>query len=124
MNYKTIEIKKNNKTYFYSIPEYNIDYYEKISNFLAELDIDRGKVNARFCSIYSKKRILTKIKNFFKNKKIEYYGIDKFDNTYIYSITLFNDEEWSKYRLGWKIPKYNPDDEILKLVEKFKKLEL
>ena len=93
-----MEIIKNNKTYSYFIPD-NDDYdYEYLAYKLAELNIERVRINLRFCWIFSKKKILTKLKKYFKNR-VKYDGIDDYDNSYMYTIILLNDEEFNNFKI-------------------------
>ena len=82
-----MEIIKNNKLYFYSVPNY-IDYdYNYLCEKLAELNITRTKINNKYCLVFSDKKILTKLKKYFKTK-ILYNGVDDYDNSHIYTITF------------------------------------
>jgi len=79
-----MKIIKNNKIYFYNTP--NDKDYSDIINILSDLNIDRTRINTKYCLIFSKKRILTKLKKHYKNIIVE--GIDNYDNSYIYKITF------------------------------------
>jgi len=79
-----MEIIKNNKTYFYSVPNYNYNY-NYLCEKLAELNINRTRINYKYCLVFSNKKILTKLKKYFKNE-ILYNGVDDLDNSYIYTI--------------------------------------
>lgn len=77
-------IIKNNKTYFYNTP--NDKDYTNIVEFLSDMDIERTRINYKYCVLYSKIKILTKIKKIFKNTTCE--GFDNYDNTHIYKINF------------------------------------
>jgi len=93
-----MEIIKNNKKYIYNIPTYKDVDYSYLSNILSDLDIERCRVNIKFCWLFSKKRILIKLRKFFKSD-IKYYGKDDYDNTYIYKIVLISPEDFNKINL-------------------------
>ncbi len=91
-----MEIIKNNKKYFYSIPTFKDVDYSYLTNILSDLDIERCRINIKFCWIFSKKKILTKLKYKFNKKEINYYGIDNYDNSYIYRVSLITKEDFDK----------------------------
>jgi len=94
-----MEIIKNNKRYFYSMPTFKDVDYSYIADILSDLDIERCRINIKFCWIFSKNKILTKLKHKFKNKEISYDGVDIYDNTHMYTIKLVKDDEFEKINL-------------------------
>lgn len=81
-----MEIIKNNKIYFYSIIDNG--EYNYLCDKLSDLNITRCRINKRYCSLFSKKRILTKLKKYFSKDKITFEGIDDYDKSYIYVINF------------------------------------
>lgn len=91
-----MEIIKNGKEYFYSMPpEYIKGYdYHKLIDILSDLDIEIARSGRKYCYVFSPKKILTKLKKYFKN--VEHNSYDKRDKLHCYMITLLSDEEFEK----------------------------
>ena len=79
-----MEINQNNKVYFYNVP---LDKdYSHLTQILAELDIQRCRINSRYCLVFYSRKILTKLKKYFKH--VSYYGQDEYDQSYMYKIIV------------------------------------
>jgi hypothetical protein len=90
-----MEIIKNNKKYWYNIPTTGQYDYKNLIEKLSELDVERTRINYKYCWLYSNKKILTKLKKHFKDVKFD--GIDDYDQTYMYTITLLNDKDFNNF---------------------------
>ena len=78
-----MEIIKNNKKYFYSVPNDNKYDYNYLCNKLAELNITKSRINHKYCLVFSEKKILTKLK---KSFNVKFTCVDDQDKMYIYTI--------------------------------------
>jgi hypothetical protein len=79
-----MEIIKNKKTYFYSIP--SIGNFEYLTEKLSDLDLNKVRITSRYTLIFNDKRILSKLKKYFD----DVYLYDKNNKEYIYIINYYD----------------------------------
>lgn len=93
----SIEIINNNNNFFYSKPSYKGYDYLSLIKKLYELNITQIRIGIKSCNIVSDKKILTKLKKSFGNKKVFFTGSYK-EKIYQYNIILLTENDYLNFK--------------------------